>query len=89
MTKRQPKMMSLSSPPPPLAAVAAPVPEPAQRSPLIDRLMEWRKKRELTQKETAARLEINFETYKAYEGGYRNPGGLSTIKILRLLGELK
>ena len=59
---------------------------PSARSPLIDRLVAWRKKQDLTQKETAARLDINFDTYKSYECGHRNPSGPNTHKILALLG---
>lgn len=88
MIKREPAVKTLS-PPPPTDAKEAPSQAQAKRSPLIDRLVAWRKKHELTQKETAARLEIGFDTYKSYEIGHRNPNGPSTHKILALLGELK
>ena len=60
--------------------------EASARSPLIERLVAWRKKQDLTQKETAARLDINFDTYKSYECGHRNPSGPNTHKILALIG---
>ena len=92
MTK--PKPAGMKAPAPAHAATPAP---PARarklsgeassaRSPLIDRLVAWRKKQDLTQKETAARLDINFDTYKSYECGHRNPSGPNTHKILALLG---
>ena len=89
MTHRKPEMKTLA--PLPLPAVAPkklPAKAPA-RSPVIERLVAWRKKHDLTQRETAARLEINFDTYKSYECGHRNPGGPATLKILALIGALK
>lgn len=91
MTKRAPKMKTLPPPQPtaPAAAGEPSIKARAKRSPLIERLVAWRKKNDLTQKETAARLEISYETYKAYECGHRNPNGPTTLKMLGLLDELK
>ena len=89
MTKRQPTMKTLAPPPAPAAEKPSPNQAQADRSPLIDRLVAWRKKHDFTQKETAARLEINFSTYKAYELGSRVPNGPRTQRILTLLGDLK
>ena len=89
MTKRKPaKMKALAAAPVPPAPVRARKPsgEASARSPLIERLVAWRKNQDLTQKETAARLDINFDTYKSYECGHRNPSGPNTHKILALLG---
>ena len=89
MTKRKPaKMKALAPAPAPPASARARKPsgEASARSPLIERLVAWRKKQDLTQKETAARLDINFDTYKSYECGHRNPSGPNTHKILALLG---
>jgi DNA-binding transcriptional regulator YiaG len=88
MTKRQTKM-NAPAPAKPRAATRQQLGKAPARSPLIDRLVAWRKSQSLTQKETAARLEINFDTYKAYECGHRNPSGTNTIKILGLIGALK
>lgn len=89
MTKRKPNQMKAPAPvptPPEPARARKPSGEASARSPLIDRLVAWRKKQDLTQKETAARLDINFDTYKSYECGHRNPSGPNTHKILALLG---
>ena len=98
MTKPKPAGMKAPAPARSPAPIAAP-PAPARargkkpssetlaaRSPLIERLVAWRKKQDLTQKETAARLDINFDTYKSYECGHRNPSGPNTHKILALIG---
>ena len=95
MTKPKPAGMKAPAPASTLA-VAPPAParargkkpsgEASARSPLIERLVAWRKKQDLTQKETAARLDINFDTYKSYECGHRNPSGPNTHKILALIG---
>lgn len=94
MTKPKPAGMKAPAPahaatpaPPARARARKPSGEASSaRSPLIDRLVAWRKKQDLTQKETAARLDINFDTYKSYECGHRNPSGPNTHKILALLG---
>ena len=94
MTKPKPAGMKAPAPahaatpaPPARARIRKPSGEVSSaRSPLIDRLVAWRKKQDLTQKETAARLDINFDTYKSYECGHRNPSGPNTHKILALLG---
>ncbi len=89
MTKRKPAKMKTLAPapvPPAPARARKPSGEASARSPLIERLVAWRKKQDLTQKETAARLDINFDTYKSYECGHRNPSGPNTHKILALLG---
>ncbi len=89
MTKRKPAKMKALAPapaPPAPARARKPSGEASARSPLIERLVVWRKKQDLTQKETAARLDINFDTYKSYECGHRNPSGPNTHKILALLG---
>lgn len=94
MTKPKPAGMKAPAPahaatpaPPVRARVRKPSGEASSaRSPLIDRLVAWRKKQGLTQKETAARLDINFDSYKSYECGHRNPCGPNTHKILALLG---
>ena len=96
MTKPKPAGMKAPAfAPVPVAAPSAPArvrgkkpsgEASAARSPLIERLVAWRKKQDLTQKETAARLDINFDTYKSYECGHRNPSGPNTHKILALIG---
>ena len=89
MTKRQPTTMKTLAPPPPAVVEPSPSQAQANRSPLIARLVAYRKKHELTQKELAARLDINFNTYKTYEMGSRVPNGPRTQRILALLGDLK
>ena len=59
------------------------------RSPLIERLVAWRKRQGMTQRATAKGLDISLDTLKAYECGNRNPGGPNTTKILALIGALK
>ena len=93
MTKPKPAGMKAPAPvhaatPAPRARARGKKPsgEASARSPLIERLVAWRKKQDLTQKETAAQLGINFDTYKSYECGHRNPSGPNTHKILALIG---
>ena len=89
MTKRTPTMKTLAPPPAPAAVQPSLNQAQPDRSPLIARLVAYRKKHDLTQKEIAARLEFNFNTYKTYEMGTRVPNGPRTQRILALLGDLK
>ena len=85
-----------SSPAP--AAKAAPKPSPPPRrgrpptkprpqlSPLVAHLVRWRQERDLTHEAIAKLLGISVNTYKSYEWGNRQPGGPSTLKIIRLTG---
>ena len=73
----------------PLTFATKPTGSTSTRSPLIERLVAWRKNQGLTQKATAERLDISLDTLKAYECGNRNPGGPNTTKILALIGALK
>ena len=73
----------------PPAPATKPTGRTSTRSPLIERMIAWRKSQGLTQKATAERLDISLDTLKAYECGNRNPGGPNTTKILALIGALK
>ena len=54
--------------------------------PLVVRLVEWRKRKDWTQEQTAEHLGIPLNTLRGYECGNRNPGGTNTEKILSLVG---
>lgn len=63
-----------------------PIKPPPKLSPLVAHLVEWRQERDLTHEAIARLLGISVNTYKSYEWGNRQPGGPSTLKILKLTG---
>ncbi len=63
-----------------------PIKPPPKLSPLVAHLVRWRQERDLTHGAIARLLGISVNTYKSYEWGNRQPGGPSTLKIIKLTG---